>query len=109
MKRETPSQKSYYVSDEWYQSLVDGYQDWQHSEAEITDLNTRDLIRQLLEKEACLLDETRLDDWLALYVPECAYWVPASLNQGDPRKEIAVCFDDRRRLEDRIFRLQNDI
>jgi 3-phenylpropionate/cinnamic acid dioxygenase small subunit len=108
MSIENPSQKSYYVSDEWYQSLVDGYQDWQHPEAEITDLNTRDLVRRLLEKEAYLLDETRLDDWLALYVPECAYWVPASLNQGDPRKEIAVCFDDRRRLEDRIFRLQND-
>jgi len=108
MSRHDPSQTSHYITNDWYQALVDGYSDWQRDEAEITDLATRDAIRRLLEKEARLLDEIRLDDWLALYVPECAYWVPATLHGGDPRREIAVCFDDRRRLEDRIFRLQND-
>jgi benzoate/toluate 1,2-dioxygenase beta subunit len=44
--------------------------------------------------------------WLDLYAPECAYWVPATPEGGDPRREIAVMFDDRRRLEDRIFRLR---
>jgi 3-phenylpropionate/cinnamic acid dioxygenase small subunit len=31
--------------------------------------------------------------------------VPGTPNGGDPRREIAVMFDDRRRLEDRVFRL----
>ncbi|MBT5179864.1 MAG: aromatic-ring-hydroxylating dioxygenase, partial [Rhodospirillaceae bacterium] len=39
---------------------------------------------------------------------ECLYWVPASLDGGDPRREVAVSFDDRRRMEDRVFRLDTD-
>jgi benzoate/toluate 1,2-dioxygenase beta subunit len=46
------------------------------------------------------------EQWLDLYAPECVYWVPATPEGGDPRREIAVMFDDRRRLEDRIFRLR---
>lgn len=103
-----PSLSSYYVSDDYYQALVDNFSGWQTDDAEITDLALRDACRRLLEKEARLLDEHRLEDWLALYTAECLYWVPATPHGGDPRKEIAVCFDDRRRIEDRIFRLQND-
>jgi len=32
--------------------------------------------------------------------------VPATPNAGDPRREVAVMFDDRRRLEERVFRLR---
>ena len=53
-----------------------------------------------------LLDQLRYDDWLAMYAPECIYWVPATPKAGDPRREIAIMFDDRRRLEDRIYRLR---
>src|SRR5438046_7656460 len=41
-----------------------------------------------------------------MYAPECIYWVPRTPGGGDPRREIAISFDDRRRLEDRIFRLR---
>ena len=41
-----------------------------------------------------------------MYAPECVYWVPSTPTGGDPRREIAVMFDDRRRLEDRIFRMR---
>jgi benzoate/toluate 1,2-dioxygenase beta subunit len=58
----------------------------------------------LLEREARALDERRFDDWLALYVPECLYWVPGTPG-GDPRREIAFAFDDRRQLEGRVYRL----
>jgi benzoate/toluate 1,2-dioxygenase beta subunit len=40
-----------------------------------------------------------------MYAAECIYWVPASPG-GDPRREVAVAFDDRRRLEDRVYRLR---
>ena len=103
-----PSLSSYYVGDDYYQALVDNFSNWQTDDAEITDPTLRDSCRRLLEKEARLLDQDRLDDWLGLYAPECLYWVPATPQGGDPRHEIAVCFDDRRRLEDRIFRLNND-
>lgn len=103
-----PSLISYYVSDAFYRDLVDNFTGWQNEDSEIADLALRDGCRRVLEREARLLDENRLDDWLALYAPECIYWVPASRHGGDPRREIAVSFDDRRRLEDRVFRLKND-
>jgi len=103
-----PSLSSYYVGDDYYQALVDNFSNWQTDDAVITDPTLRDSCRRLLEKEARLLDQDRLDDWLGLYAPECLYWVPATPQGGDPRREIAVCFDDRRRLEDRLFRLNND-
>jgi benzoate/toluate 1,2-dioxygenase beta subunit len=103
-----PSRSSYYVGNDFYQALVDDYTGWQTDAREVTDLSLRDALRRLVETEARLLEQNRLDDWLALYAPECIYWVPATPDGGDPRKEIAVSFDDRRRLEDRIFRLKND-
>ena len=103
-----PSQTSYYVGDDFYQSLVDSYINWQTDESEVTDPEVRNIFGMLLEKEARLLDQNCLNDWLTLYVPECIYWVPATPNGGDPRAEFAVCFDDRRRIEDRIYRLQNE-
>src|SRR5258708_4649362 len=65
-----------------------------------------DEFRRLLGREAGLLDKLRYDDWLALYARECIYWVPSTPNAGDPRREISVMFDDRRRLEDRIYRFR---
>jgi benzoate/toluate 1,2-dioxygenase beta subunit len=60
----------------------------------------------LVEREARLLDQLDFDAWLAMYTPECIYWVPGTPNAGDPRREIAISFDDRRRMEDRIYRLR---
>ena len=59
-----------------------------------------------MEREARFLDQLRYDDWLAMYASECVYWVPSTPNAGDPRREIAIMFDDRRRLEDRIYRMR---
>jgi 3-phenylpropionate/cinnamic acid dioxygenase small subunit len=101
-----PSRSSYYVNDALYQELIESFSDWQRDERAIADPAVRDHFRLLLEREARLLDQLRFDEWLALYAPECIYWVPATPNGGDPRREVAISFDDRRRLEDRIFRLR---
>jgi 3-phenylpropionate/cinnamic acid dioxygenase small subunit len=101
-----PSLSSYYVNDTFYRELVLSFADWQKDELAIADPSERDLFRGLLEREARLLDQLRFDEWLALYTPECLYWVPGTPAGGDPRREIAVSFDDRRRMEDRIFRLR---
>jgi 3-phenylpropionate/cinnamic acid dioxygenase small subunit len=105
MKRD-PSRFSYYMTDEFYQTMVADFSDRQTDDRSIADPAERDQFRLLLEKEARLLDQLLFEDWLTLFVPECAYWVPSTRNQGDPRSEIAVMFDDRRRLEDRVFRLR---
>jgi 3-phenylpropionate/cinnamic acid dioxygenase small subunit len=101
-----PSRSSYYVSDALYRDLIAHFTDWQDDTRAVTDLGVRDAFRQLVEREARLLDQLRYDDWLAMYTAECVYWVPSTPNAGDPRREIAVMFDDRRRLEDRIYRMR---
>ena len=101
-----PSLTSYYVTDEFYRELVEAFSDWQRDDLLIGDPAVRDGFRALIEREARLLDELRFDEWLALYAPECVYWVPASPAGGDPRREVAISFDDRRRMEDRIYRLR---
>ena len=101
-----PSISSYYVNEQFYQRLVDSFTDWQKDELAIEQADERDRFRALIEKEARLLDQLRFDEWLAMYAPECVYWVPGTPQAGDPRREIAISFDDRRRMEDRIYRLR---
>jgi 3-phenylpropionate/cinnamic acid dioxygenase small subunit len=101
-----PSRFSYYVTDDFYSELVNDFSDWQTEERTIADPVERDLFRRLVEREARILDNLLFEDWLKLFAPECAYWVPSTPEAGDPRHEIAMMFDDRRRLEDRVFRLR---
>jgi benzoate/toluate 1,2-dioxygenase beta subunit len=101
-----PSRSSYYVTNEFYLELVADFADWQIDERSIEDSAERDKFRRLIEQEARLLDRLLYEEWLGLYTPECAYWVPSTPEGGDPRTEISVMFDDRRRLEDRIYRLR---
>ena len=101
-----PSRSSYYVSDALYRDLIAHFADWQDDARAVIEVAARDEFRRLLEREARLLDQLRYDDWLSMYSPECIYWVPSTPKGGDPRREIAVMFDDRRRLEDRVYRLR---
>jgi 3-phenylpropionate/cinnamic acid dioxygenase small subunit len=92
-----------YVDDAFYDELVRSFSAWPANE--VSDPLLLEQCRVLLHREARLLDEGRFEDWLTLYSEECIYWVPATRG-GDPRREVAVAFDDRRRLEDRIYRLR---
>src|SRR5260370_18879199 len=101
-----PSLSSYYVNEQLYQRLVQSFTDWQKDDLAVEDTAERDRFRMLVEKEARLLDQLRFDEWLAMYAGECIYWVPGTPQAGDPRREISISFDDRRRMEDRIYRLR---
>ena len=92
-----------YVDEAFYEELVRGFSRW--PDLEDADPALREPCRALLHREARLLDQGRFEDWLALYSEACIYWVPGTPG-GDPRREVAVAFDDRRRLEDRIYRLR---
>lgn len=94
-----------YVDDAFYEKLVAAFADWQRPELEVEDVPIREQCRTLLEREARLLDQGRYREWLELYARDCVVWVPTAATAGDPRREVSVFFDDRRRLEDRIFRL----
>jgi 3-phenylpropionate/cinnamic acid dioxygenase small subunit len=104
--QQNPSRHSFYVSDAFYRELIANFSGWQDDARAVADVAERDRFRMLLEREARLLDQLRYDDWLALYTAECIYWVPSTPAAGDPRREISVMFDDRRRLEDRIYRFR---
>lgn len=64
---------------------------------------TRAAVEAFLFREARLLDEGRLDEWLALFADECLYWLPI-LDEGD-ELEPSIIYDDHARLEERVFRL----
>ena len=103
--RSTLRRTHYYINDALYRALIANFSAWQREEA-MTDFGPRQC-RRFLEREARLLDVHDYDSWLGLFAPECIYWIPGTPQPGDPRREIAISFDDRRRLEDRIFRLRS--
>ncbi len=63
-----------------------------------------DTIQRLIHHEAKLLDECRLDDWLALYTEDATYWVPIE-EHADPLKDSSVIYDNRLRLAMRVEQL----
>ena len=94
-----------YVDDAFYQDLAAEFSAWLREDRRRLDPALLESCRGFLHQEARLLDEGRLEDWLVLFAEECLFWVPGSPG-GDPRREVAVCFDDRRQLEGRIYRLR---
>jgi benzoate/toluate 1,2-dioxygenase subunit beta len=66
-------------------------------------------VQKLLYLEADCADEHRFDDWLALWdeEEEILYWVPAGTDDMDPASHLSIVYDNRSRLDDRIFRLKS--
>lgn len=58
-------------------------------------------VEMLIYREAQLLDEGKLDDWLELYTADATYWLPMDENV-DPMKDSSIIFDNRPRLEMRV-------
>jgi len=65
-------------------------------------------VEDFLFREAALLDEWRLDEWLALFTEDCAYVVPTTdLPEGDPRHDAVFVDDNMERLRGRVERLKS--
>jgi 3-phenylpropionate/cinnamic acid dioxygenase small subunit len=102
--KERPGPSTYF-DNAYYDRLVEIAKGWENPGPRVsTELAEK--IKSLLYTECRLLDDQRLEDWLDIFMAECAYWIPSSVGVQDPRTEITWELHDRRRLEDRIARLR---
>jgi 3-phenylpropionate/cinnamic acid dioxygenase small subunit len=62
-------------------------------------------VEQFLYREARLMDSNDYAQWLELWAPECTYWLPCNDDNADPHTSIALLYENRRQLEDRVWRL----
>lgn len=66
-------------------------------------------VEQFVYREARLIDENRYDEWLALWTNDARYWVPCGADDGDPKREVSLIYDDLTRLRVRIARLNSGV
>jgi 3-phenylpropionate/cinnamic acid dioxygenase small subunit len=63
-------------------------------------------VSQFLYREAALIDGGRFRDWLDLFTDDAVYWVPQADGE-DPERFVSIAYDDRRRLGERVLRLES--
>ena len=66
-------------------------------------------VQEFLFHEARLLDERRLQDWLALYAPEAEYWVPHAWMQESPKDHVSLFYETVPLLRMRVDRLEGEL
>jgi 3-phenylpropionate/cinnamic acid dioxygenase small subunit len=65
---------------------------------------TRQEAEAFLYKEARLLDERRLEEWLDLFTEDGLYWFP--MDEGsDPERDPSILCDDRITRAERVYQL----
>lgn len=64
-------------------------------------------VRALIEREARLLDDRDFAAWIALFTPDCRYWVPVSTEQKTPTDGVSHFHDDIQLMMARTHRLAN--
>jgi p-cumate 2,3-dioxygenase beta subunit len=71
---------------------------------------TRLQIEDFVYREAALLDQWKLDEWLELYTADCRYEIgptgKADAGQLSPETSLFLVADNRFRLEQRVIRLK---
>jgi p-cumate 2,3-dioxygenase beta subunit len=73
-----------------------------------TAASLRETVEDFVYEEAALLDQWRLDEWLALFTSDGRYFVPTTdLPDGDPRRDLVFIDDDMARLRARVERLKS--
>jgi 3-phenylpropionate/cinnamic acid dioxygenase small subunit len=62
-------------------------------------------VELFLFREAELADAHRFEEWLGLWSQDVLYWVPCNGDDIDPRRNVSIIYDDRKKLEQRLARL----
>ena len=70
----------------------------------MADAPTVQEAERFLFAEARLLDERRFEEWEALFTDDAVYWLPIDPDR-DPARSVAIIYDDRKRLHERVYRL----
>ena len=68
----------------------------------------RQSVEDFLFQEARLLDDYRLDEWVALFEPDGHYWVPMAWDQPDPINHVSLFYEGVDLLRLRAQRLLHD-
>jgi benzoate/toluate 1,2-dioxygenase beta subunit len=66
-------------------------------------------IQNFLYTEARLLDESRLQEWLSLFTHDAVYWIPTGIGAPDPDRTVSIVYDDRARMNERVWRLESGL
>ena len=70
------------------------------------DLPSRAEVEDLLYREAALLDDWRLEDWLEMLTEDAIYQVPPTdVPEGDARNTLFIIADDAVRIRSRVKQL----
>jgi 3-phenylpropionate/cinnamic acid dioxygenase small subunit len=70
-----------------------------------TDIDLQRAVEQFLFREARVIDANDYKTWMKMWADECMYWVPSNDDDSDPQKKVALIYDDRKQIEDRVWRL----
>ncbi|HEX7074019.1 MAG TPA: aromatic-ring-hydroxylating dioxygenase subunit beta [Hyphomicrobiaceae bacterium] len=105
-----PGEEISYVDDGLYDSLH-AFLRRARTRSEGPNLDDQELrnVEKFIYFEAALLDDRRYRDWLELFSDAFVYWLPSTRDPQDPRHEVAINFDDRRRLLDRITLMETGV
>ena len=69
---------------------------------------TRAEVEDFLYREAALLDEWRLEEWLTLLTPDATYEIPPNDQpDGQPQTTLFILADDIVRIRERVKRLMS--
>ena len=72
----------------------------------MTSVPTDQQLIEFVMREARLLDQQRLDDWLDLFTEDGHYWMPVEWGQTDPKLTTSLMYEDKLLLKIRIDRLK---
>ena len=105
--------KSTYIDDAFYDKLSVDMKEWEAVGVPLSEPD-RQTYEALVLHEHWLLDRREFEAWYQLYSRNCVYWVPATRDLSDPAKanprgQVTIAFDDRRRIGDRIVWLRTGV
>ena len=75
----------------------------QPAPAAVSDAERRE-VTDFIYREARLADESRYNDWEALWTDDAVYWVPRA-DGHDPATHVSHLFDNRTRIATRVRQL----
>jgi len=67
---------------------------------------TTETAEQFIYREVSLLDQGLLWQWLELFTEDGRYWIPCNSDDGDPKSQVAIMYENRAGLTRRIARME---